>query len=150
MTPITPLKHFLEAAAATKAGMTEMFRAISEIEALTLDWAEASGSLGEYNTPPVLEPVETPAPAAVPEPVVPAPAAAPEPAVAEPAAPVVPEPAAPEFTFEEVRSRLVALAKQGHADAVKNILTNLGVDKLSDIPPNHYPEIMALADGINQ
>ncbi|AKK05212.1 hypothetical protein CMUST_15870 (plasmid) [Corynebacterium mustelae] len=163
MTPTTQIQDFLNAAARVKAGLTDMYIALGAIETVALDWAEASGNLGEYNTPPAPEPVVTQAPeptqTTVPAQPDPTPENTPQPAQTTLPADVPaevekptpePTPTAPELTFEDVRTRLVDIAKQGHADAVKNMLTNLGVSKLSDIPPERYPEVMALADGIIQ
>ena len=160
MTPTTQIQDFLNAAAKVKTGLTEMFQALSAIEAVSLDWAEATGNMGEYNTPTAPQPAPVPEPAPVIEPTqstepenppkteqTPTPVDAP--AAAETPTPE-PKPAVPELTFEDVRSRLVDIAKQGHADAVKNMLTNLNLTKLSDLPEERYPEIMALADGIIQ
>lgn len=163
MTPTTQIQDFLNAAAMVKAGLTDMYIALGAIEAVALDWAEASGNLGEYNTPPAPEPAPEPVATPAPEPTqttmpaeienTPQPAQttmpADVPAEAEKPTPE-PTPTAPELTFEDVRTRLVDIAKHGHADAVKNMLTNLDVSKLSDIPPERYPEVMALADGIIQ
>ncbi|MDO5099319.1 MAG: hypothetical protein Q4D85_11290 [Corynebacterium sp.] len=159
MTPTKQIQDFLNAAALVKNGLSQMFQALSAIEAVALDWAEASGNLGEYNTPPAPEPVATPEPeptqttmpAEIENTPQPAQTTLPAdvPAEAEKPTPE-PTPTAPELTFEDVRTRLVDIAKHGHADAVKNMLTNLDVSKLSDIPPERYPEVMALADGIIQ
>jgi len=48
-------------------------------------------------------------------------------------------------TLEEVRTLLADLSRRGYTSNVKMMLVGLGVDKLSDVDPKDYPELMAKA-----
>lgn len=97
---------------------------------------------------PAPAPVPTPPPAAV---TPPPPAAAPAPAPV----PAAPPPAAqqhgaapPGWTIQHVQSALQALganAAKGGPAAVKAILTEFGVTKVTDIDPARWPEVYAKA-----
>lgn len=57
------------------------------------------------------------------------------------------EPAAPKeekevYSFEEVRAVLVAKSRDGHTDEVKAVISSFGVEKLSDIDPSKYEELL--------
>lgn len=61
--------------------------------------------------------------------------------------PVKEEPAAPKeekkvYSFEEVRAVLVAKSRDGHTDEVKAVISSFGVEKLSDIDPSKYEELL--------
>lgn len=47
-----------------------------------------------------------------------------------------------EYTFEEVRAILATKSREGHTDEVKEIITALGAEKLSDIKPEQYDELL--------
>ena len=47
-----------------------------------------------------------------------------------------------DFTFEEVRGVLAAKSREGHTAEIKAILTEFGVEKLSDVDPSKYEELM--------
>ncbi len=58
---------------------------------------------------------------------------------------VKPEPAKEEkkiYSFEEVRAVLAAKSRDGHTDEVKAIISSFGVEKLSDIDPDQYEELL--------
>lgn len=46
------------------------------------------------------------------------------------------------FTFEEVRGFLATKSRKGHTAEIKAILTEFGVEKLSDVDPSKYEELM--------
>lgn len=52
------------------------------------------------------------------------------------------------YTLEEVRAKLAALQKAGKRAEVKDILTSLGVSKLSELPADRYGELMEKAGEI--
>jgi len=55
---------------------------------------------------------------------------------------------APAFTLEEVRAKLAALSQAGKQDAVRGLIGFFGVKKLTDVPPERYGELMAMAEKI--
>lgn len=156
MTPTTQIQDFLNAAALVKTGLTQMFQALSAIEAVALDWAEASGNLGEYNTPPAPEPVVTPTPEPTQTTVPAQPDQTPEnppqtaqttmpadvPAEVEKpvseTTPTAPEPAHT-ISLEDVRALATALIERGQSDIIRGILNQYGVNKLTELPAEHYP-----------
>lgn len=87
----------------------------------------------------------------------PAPAPAPEPEKAPeaPAAPdlapapveAAPEPApAPVVKFEDIRAKLMALAKAGKRDEVQKLINGFGYASLKEIPAEKYCSLMAAAE----
>lgn len=46
------------------------------------------------------------------------------------------------FTFEEVRGVLATKSREGHTAEIKAILTKFGVEKLSDVVPSKYEELL--------
>lgn len=46
------------------------------------------------------------------------------------------------FTFEEVRGVLATKSREGHTAEIKAILTEFGVEKLSDVEPSKYEELL--------
>lgn len=48
-------------------------------------------------------------------------------------------------TLEEVRSKLASLTQAGKQAEVKQLITNLGVVKLSDVPKEKYPKLLEVA-----
>ena len=52
------------------------------------------------------------------------------------------------YTLEQVRAKLADLSRAGKQAEAKKLLENLGVKKLTDLPPEKYPEIMKAAEGI--
>ena len=45
-------------------------------------------------------------------------------------------------SFEEVRAILAAKSRDGHTDEVKAVISSFGVEKLSDIDPSKYEELL--------
>ena len=64
------------------------------------------------------------------------------------AEPVPEEAEKPKVTFEEVRAALAKKSQMGYTSAVKNLVENYGVEKLSDIKPENYAEILEQAEMI--
>jgi hypothetical protein len=94
--------------------------------------------------------VETPAPApaATKKRTAAKPAAAPADAEPEAAAPAEPEVEAPAtdvtvYALEAVRAALAGLSKAGKAPQAKAIIAAAGADKLTDVDPSKYAQIMA-------
>lgn len=54
----------------------------------------------------------------------------------------------PNITFEQVRAALAEKSRDGYTLAVKNLVQSFGVEKLSDIKPEMYTEIMKQAEMI--
>nr|DAW29212.1 MAG TPA: hypothetical protein [Caudoviricetes sp.] len=46
------------------------------------------------------------------------------------------------YSFEEVRAILAAKSRDGHTDEVKAVISSFGVEKLSDIDPSQYEELL--------
>ena len=46
------------------------------------------------------------------------------------------------YSFEEVRAVLAAKSRDGHTDEVKVVISSFGVEKLSDIDPSKYEELL--------
>ena len=64
------------------------------------------------------------------------------------AEPVPEEAEKPKVTFEQVRAALAKKSQMGYTSAVKNLVENYGVEKLSDIKPEKYAEILEQAEMI--
>ena len=58
------------------------------------------------------------------------------------------EPEKPVPTLEEVRASLAKLSVVGHSAAVKALISKFGADKLSDIAPEQYSELLKEAERI--
>ena len=54
----------------------------------------------------------------------------------------------PTISFEQVRAALANKSRDGYTLAVKNLVESFGVEKLSDIKPEHYAEILKQAEMI--
>ena len=65
-----------------------------------------------------------------------------------PEAEPVPEEKKPEITFQQVRSVLAQKSREGYTSAVKNIIEYFGAEKLSDIKPENYAEVLEQAEMI--
>jgi len=52
-------------------------------------------------------------------------------------------------SFEDVRGLLVNKTRQGFREAVKDILTRYGVNKLSELPQEHLAAVMKEAEALN-
>ncbi len=46
------------------------------------------------------------------------------------------------YSFEEVRAVLAAKSRDGHTDEVKAVISSFAVEKLSDIDPSKYEELL--------
>lgn len=51
----------------------------------------------------------------------------------------------PIVTLEQLRGLLSRLSLEGHGEAVRALIRSMGVEKLSDVPPDKYVELMELA-----
>ena len=60
----------------------------------------------------------------------------------------VPEEEKPMITFEQVRAALANKSRDGYTLAVKNLVESFGVEKLSEIKPEDYAEILKQAEMI--
>lgn len=49
------------------------------------------------------------------------------------------------ITFEEVRTRLAELSRDGKTVEVRELIAKFGATKLSEVDPKNYPEIMDAA-----
>ncbi len=67
---------------------------------------------------------------------------------AAPEAEPVPEEKKPEITFQQVRAVLAQKSREGYTSAVKNIIEYFGAEKLSDIKPENYAEVLEQAEMI--
>ena len=54
----------------------------------------------------------------------------------------------PEVTFQQVRAVLAQKSREGYTSAVKNIIEYFGAEKLSDIKPENYAEVLEQAEMI--
>lgn len=65
----------------------------------------------------------------------------------EPAMPAAePETTSPQVTLEEVRAVLAEKSATGHTAEVRQLLKNLGADKLSAVKPEDYAALKAKAE----
>ena len=56
--------------------------------------------------------------------------------------------AAKELTIEDVRKVLASLSVAGHGLAVKQLIESFGADKLSEIPPEQFADLLKEAEKI--
>ena len=54
----------------------------------------------------------------------------------------------PTISFEQVRAALANKSRDGYTSAVKNLVESFGAEKLSEIKPEHYAEILKQAEMI--
>jgi hypothetical protein len=73
-----------------------------------------------------------------------APTAAPE---AEAPAPA-PADSAPAVTLVQVRARLAELSSEGKKEAIKKLMSDFGVSKLTEVPEEKYSELMTAAEAL--
>ena len=168
MTPIDRIAQLRDAFTTPLQGLSQAREAIHQMEAELLDWAEEAGDLHAYQQadepidllptatmerqkPDDIDPrkpaadveTETAAPTeSTPDPVEPTP----EPTEAEPTTDQATEPEP--VSLEQVRAKLAALSAAGHTAQVQQLIQGRGVAKLSDIPAEDYPGLLADADGI--
>lgn len=62
----------------------------------------------------------------------------------------VPSEPAKTFTLNDVRSRLTVLTRNGHREAVQELLRRHGADMLKNINPSEYAAIMEEAEAIGK
>ena len=67
----------------------------------------------------------------------------------------VEEPKMPQQTdkvieFTEVRKLLAKLSAEGHTEQVRKLIQGFGVNRLSDVPQEMYPELMQKAEVLNE
>lgn len=55
---------------------------------------------------------------------------------------VQPEKPAPKITFEDLKMVLAVLARDGKQEKVKELITKYGATKLSEVPEEHYHELL--------
>lgn len=55
----------------------------------------------------------------------------------------------PTVTLEQVRAVLAEKSRMGMTAAVRNLLSEYGVEKLSVLDPKYYAEILKKAEGLN-
>lgn len=72
-------------------------------------------------------------------------APAPTPEVVEAPAPTEPAPA---VTLVQVRARLAELSSEGKKDAIKKLMADLGVTKLTEVKEEQYAELMSAAEAL--
>ena len=159
MTPIDRIAQLRDAFTRLTTALTDIRRISHEMEGDLLDWYEEGTELHAF--PIVDEPTEPPAPEepaadvetetaapteSTPDPVEPTP----EPTEAEPTTDQAtePEPEPEPVSLEQVRAKLAALSAAGHTAQVQQLIQGRGVAKLSDIPAEDYPGLLADADGI--
>lgn len=53
-----------------------------------------------------------------------------------------------EISEVEIRAKFVELSKKGKKTELKELLTAMGVEKVSDLKPDQYPEAMAKLEAI--
>jgi hypothetical protein len=67
---------------------------------------------------------------------------APAPEVEAPAEP------APAVTLVQVRARLAELSSEGKKEAIKKLMADLGVSKLTEVKEEQYAELMSAAEAL--
>jgi hypothetical protein len=77
-------------------------------------------------------------------------APAPAPAAAPAAAPEAetPTPEAAPVTLVQVRARLAELSSEGKKEAIKKLMADFGVSKLTEVPEEKYGELMSAAEAL--
>ncbi|AJC69351.1 hypothetical protein X956_03970 [Trueperella pyogenes TP8] len=130
MTPVQQIEKI-------KTAFSTLREAITELEASLLDWADEAAE-AEYPVTRQQAPAQSSEPALTPA-LTPANEAAP----ATPAPPVEPT-----YSLEEARQVLATYAKAGHTTAVKNGLTQVGANRLSDVPEARLNELIQIVEGL--
>ena len=57
---------------------------------------------------------------------------------------------AKELTIEDIRKVLASLSVAGHGLAVKQLIESFGADKLSEIPPEQFADLLKEAEKIGK
>lgn len=65
-----------------------------------------------------------------------------------PAPAPTPEAAATAYTLVEVRARLAELSSEGKKEAIKKLMSDFGVSKLTEIPEEMYGRLMSKAEAL--
>jgi len=73
-------------------------------------------------------------------------APAPTPEVEAPAP--APADSAPAVTLVQVRARLAELSSEGKKEAIKKLMSDFGVSKLTEVPEEKYGELMTAAEAL--
>lgn len=60
------------------------------------------------------------------------------------------EPEAPKLTLEDVRTVLATKARMGYRAEVRDLLLKYGAEKLSEIDPAKYPELLQDAEALSK
>ena len=60
--------------------------------------------------------------------------------------PTVEDPKIPEITLEQVRGLLAERSREGYTAGVRNIIQSFGAERLSEIDPSHYAEVLKQAE----
>ena len=60
-------------------------------------------------------------------------------------APVNEPDTAPAIKLEDVRAVLADISRKGHTKEMKELLTEFGAEKLSEVDPSHYPDLLQKA-----
>lgn len=58
------------------------------------------------------------------------------------------EPPAANVTLVQVRARLAELSSEGKKDAIKKLMADFGVSKLTEVPEEKYSELMTAAEAL--
>ena len=126
MTPTQPLDAMRAGFTKIYDGLAEVLAAVRQCEEATLDWSESAvgdADVHQLSGPRAEDP---PAPEPTTEPPVEKEDETPEPAV----------------SLEDVRGELARLAKSGHRDIVKNLITSHGGTKLPNVPEGNYAALL--------
>ena len=134
---------------ANTAALASLAAAVGELVAILK--TQAPAAISQQAPAPVAPAVpEQPKVAPAPAPVAPAPApVAPAPVAPAPVAPAAPEqpkvaPAAPAITGDELRKLCVKAGAAGLTAEVVNFLSANGCQKLAQLPPEKYGDLVAL------
>jgi hypothetical protein len=77
-----------------------------------------------------------------------------QPKAKKPAAPApapeaeAPADSAPAVTLVQVRARLAELSSEGKKEAIKKLMSDFGVSKLTEVPEEKYSELMTAAEAL--
>ncbi|TYR15604.1 hypothetical protein [Corynebacterium urealyticum] len=134
MTPVHRINDIREAVTTVLDGLQDLRQAVHALEAELLDWVEDAGDV-------ITEAAHQPQPQS------PAPEA-PTPPAAEKTTDPAPAPVPDTPDLAAVRAILGALARDGHTAEVKQLLTDMGVSRLSDLPADQYPALLDKAERI--
>ncbi len=136
MTPTKPLGDMHAGFTKIYEGLAEVLTAVRQCEEATLEWAEHSIGDADIHRFTAAQDIQTKQP---------------EPTEDTPD-PVEPDPKPTEdetgVTFVQLRMKLADLVKTGHRLEVKQMLTNAGYSKLSDVPEQEYQTLFDAAEAV--